>query len=333
MHRLCILAVTTVSLMILGIALPWSSAVGQQQIQQTPDVERVNAASQLFIAAISVRDISAMDKVWAHESYATFIGPLSTTVVVGWDGVRKAWEMRFSQFDRVTTSVVESHAHTNGNVAWAIGIEKVQLLRKDGKTLNFDAFVTNVFEKQDGRWLMVSHQATPIFSEAAGPPAQTTSPYAGQEQRSIKALSDKEISDLTEARGIGLAKAAELNSYPGPLHVLELAPELDLTDAQRAATESLFATMRERARSIGIRIIDAERELDRTFVDGTMSTPELRIRLSAIAALQGELRAIHLEAHVAERSLLTLQQIAKYDALRGYRDGTMPHPGHSQHRD
>ena len=67
--------------------------------------------------------------------------------------------------------------------------------------------------------------ATLIVS-AAGSLAQTASPYAGQEQRSIKALSDREISDLTEARGMGLAKAAELNSYPGPLHVLELASAL-----------------------------------------------------------------------------------------------------------
>src|SRR5712692_3354776 len=68
-----------------------------------------------------------------EQPYATFIGPLSTTIVVGWEGVRKAWEMRFSQFDQVTISLAESHVHTNGNTAWAVGIEKVQLLRKDGK--------------------------------------------------------------------------------------------------------------------------------------------------------------------------------------------------------
>ena len=141
------------------------SAVSQQNAQPGSDVEGVNAASQVFIAAIAARDISAIDKVWAHEPYATFIGPLSTTVVVGWDGVRKAWEMRFSQFDRVTISLAESHVHTNGAVAWAVGVEKVQLLRKNGETLGFDAFVTNVFERRDGRWLMVSHQATPIFRE------------------------------------------------------------------------------------------------------------------------------------------------------------------------
>ena len=162
MNRLSIIAVTTASL-ILGSPLAVGSAVGQQNTQLTSDVEDVNAASKVFIAAISARDIGAIDKVWAHEPYATFIGPLSTTVVVGWDGVRKAWEMRFSQFDRVTISVAESHVRTNGKVAWAVGIEKVQLLRKNGDTLSFDAFVTNVFENRDDRWLIVSHQATPIF--------------------------------------------------------------------------------------------------------------------------------------------------------------------------
>ena len=162
MNRLSIIAVTTVSL-ILGVSLAVGSAVGQQNAQLASDVEDVNAASQVFIAAISARDISAIDKVWAHEPYATFIGPLSTTVVVGWDSVRKAWEMRFGQFDRVAISSAESHVRTNGKAAWAVGIEKVQLLRKNGDTLSFDAFVTNVFENRDDRWLIVSHQATPIF--------------------------------------------------------------------------------------------------------------------------------------------------------------------------
>ena len=165
MNRPGMLAAIPVSLLIFGIALPSGHAIGQQTAQRTSDVERVNAASQVFIAAIAARDIRAMEKVWAHESYVTFVGPLSTSIVVGWDGVRKAWEMRFNQFDRVTISLAESHIHTNGPVAWVVGVETVQLLRKTGDTVSFDAFVTNVFEKQDGRWLMVSHHATPIFRE------------------------------------------------------------------------------------------------------------------------------------------------------------------------
>jgi len=164
MKLIRILAVAAVSVLVLGTGLSADRAFGQDKGQRM-GVDHVNAVSQAFIAAIMARDIDAMDEVWAHEPYATFIGPLSTTVVVGWEGVRKAWQMRFSQFDRVTISVTESHVHMNGKVAWATGMEKVQLLRKDGKTVDLDAFVTNVFEDRNGRWLMVSHQATPVFKE------------------------------------------------------------------------------------------------------------------------------------------------------------------------
>src|SRR5216684_5819064 len=90
-----------------------------------------------------------------------------------------------------------------------------------------------------------------IAASTANATAQTTSPYAGQQQRTIKALSEQDIRDLLEGRGMGLAKAAELNSYPGPLHVLQLTDQLGLSEAQLKATGSLQATMRERAVAIG----------------------------------------------------------------------------------
>ena len=41
-------------------------------------------------------------------------------------------------------------------------------------------------------------------------------PYAGLQQRAVKALNDQQISDLRAGRGMGLALAGELNGYPGP---------------------------------------------------------------------------------------------------------------------
>ena len=64
-------------------------------------------------------------------------------------------------------------------------------------------------------------------------------PYAGQQARRTKALSDEDIAALSNGEGRGMAKAAELNGYPGPKHVLTLAPQLRLTeDQQRQVTES-----------------------------------------------------------------------------------------------
>ena len=144
------------------------------------------------------------------------------------------------------------------------------------------------------------------MTSTANVAAQTASPYAGQHQRAIKALSEREISDLVEARGMALAKAAELNSYPGPLHVLELKRELDLTDAQRVATESLYSTMGERARPIGIKIIEAERDLDQAFANGAINPMELRSRVDVISNLQSELRIVHLETLCVPKTLSAL---------------------------
>ncbi len=155
--------------------------------------------------------------------------------------------------------------------------------------------------------------------------AQSASPYVGQERRAIKTLSDQEVEDLLEARGMGLAKAAELNSYPGPLHVLQLADQLVLSDAQRASSQSLYVRMRENALVIGRQIIDAEVALDRAFTTQTIDPAILRSQVSAIAMLRGELRIIHLEAHLAQRSLLTTEQLLRYDRLRGYGGNNPPH--------
>lgn len=149
------------SLIVVGLLL---GAAPAAEAQQAGDLERVDAANGQFVAAIAARDINAMDTVWAHESYASFIGPLSTAVVVGWDAVRQAWQMRFGQFDRVTISMDKPHIRIKGEAAWAIGMEKIELLRKDGKTIGFGAFVTNVFEKKAGQWLLVAHQSTPVFN-------------------------------------------------------------------------------------------------------------------------------------------------------------------------
>ena len=161
--------------------------------------------------------------------------------------------------------------------------------------------------------------------------AQSKSPYAGQEQRSIKALSDEDIRDLTEARGLGLAKAAELNSYPGPAHVLELADQIELSPTQRTASKALVTALRDKARPLGARIIEAEWNLDRAFVEGRIDSERLRSQVVAIGTLMGELRTLHLDAHIAQRALLAPEQIARYDALRGYRAGGT-HPVNPQHR-
>ncbi len=46
--------------------------------------------------------------------------------------------------------------------------------------------------------------------------------YSGQEKRIIKSLSPDDMAELRREGGWGLAKAAELNGVPGPVHLLEM---------------------------------------------------------------------------------------------------------------
>ena len=165
-----------------------------------------------------------------------------------------------------------------------------------------------------------------LLAALAVPPgaaAQTSAqpgprPYAGLESRPVKALSERQISDLRAGRGMGSALPAELNGHPGPLHVLELAGPLGLDAGQRARTEALYAAMTAEAIPLGERVIAAEAELDRQFRERTATPASLDDATGRIGAVQAALRAAHLRYHLAMLDVLTPEQVRRYAALRGY---------------
>jgi Spy/CpxP family protein refolding chaperone len=163
--------------------------------------------------------------------------------------------------------------------------------------------------------------------------AQEHQPYAGLEARAIKGLSEEAIADLRAGRGMGLALAAELNGYPGPRHVIELAEPLGLTATQRAEAEALFEAMHAETVPIGERLIAAEAELDRLFAERSVTPESLEAAAQAIGRIGAELRAAHLKYHLSMDKLLTPEQVQRYAELRGYGgaaghgDGTHRHPG------
>ncbi|MBM3549340.1 MAG: periplasmic heavy metal sensor [Alphaproteobacteria bacterium] len=144
------------------------------------------------------------------------------------------------------------------------------------------------------------------------------SPYAGQERRPVAALSEQEIDDLRSGAGMGMALPAELNGYPGPRHVLDLADRLGLTTAQRASAEQSFAAMRKSAMPLGEEVIAAEMALGRLFADAKATPAAVAEASDRVARLRGELRAVHLAAHIDMHALLGAEQRAAYDRLRGY---------------
>ena len=158
----------------------------------------------------------------------------------------------------------------------------------------------------------------------AGLAAAQSGPYAGQQDRAIKSLSQAEVDELLAGQGMGLAKAAELNGYPGPAHVLEHAEALQLTPEQRRATQSLLHSHKERARALGADVVDAERALDHAFASGQVDAGRLPKLTADVGARQARLREEHLRTHLEQTALLSAEQSRAYAELRGYASGPAP---------
>lgn len=155
-----------------------------------------------------------------------------------------------------------------------------------------------------------------VVSSAAAEEGHT--PYQGFESRDIASLSDQDIAALRDGSGWGLALPAELNGFPGPAHVLELADELGLSERQEQRVSAIFDAMRTDAIAKGEALIAAERNLDEGFRSGSLDAKQLRHLIEGAATARADLRFVHLSRHLMTLEILEEDQIAAYSVLRGY---------------
>jgi len=150
-------------------------------------------------------------------------------------------------------------------------------------------------------------------------PAATVTP-AGRDAPVpiVRSLTPEEIVQIERGEGAGFALPAELNGVPGPRHILDLADELDLSDDQIARVQAVYGEMRVAVIPAGHRYLDALQALEEDFRAGALTEAELQGGVAEIQRLEGELAVAHLIAHLKTAELLTPDQIATYNRLRGY---------------
>ncbi len=173
--------------------------------------------------------------------------------------------------------------------------------------------------------LLIAAAAAALSTGAAWSETHSpASPYAGEEKRAVKALSPQDAVDLRAGHGMGLAKVAELNHYPGPKHVLDMAKQLALTEAQTQRIKQVHAAMEQEAQRLGKQILAKESELENLFTTRRVDSARARALTMEIGQLQGEFRFAHVNAHLDTARVLSAAQIASYDALRGYAGTVAP---------
>ena len=177
--------------------------------------------------------------------------------------------------------------------------------------------------------ILIGLVATLLF---AGSVVAQQQPYANLQTRSIKTLSDQQIADLNAGRGMGLALAAELNGYPGPIHAIELAEQLHLSSDQLSKLRSLFEAMKAETKPHGTMLISQERILNDDFANHTVTLASLEAVTQRIGATQAALRAAHLKYHLSTVAVLNPEQVMQYGELRGYKGDQGPTHNHNQHQ-
>jgi len=158
------------------------------------------------------------------------------------------------------------------------------------------------------------------------------SEYAGEETRLIKSLSPDDISDLQNGKGWGLAKAAELNGLPGPAHILEMEGEISLSAKQKNDILNLYNEMKVDAIRLGKKLVLLESDLDTQFANKTITNTSLVKAINGIEKVRAELRIVHLATHLQTPTILTREQVALYNELRGYSNNPCENipEGHSE---
>ena len=142
--------------LLLGLA----TGMGGGRAQQAPEAEAIRAANAAFYAALSARDLGALERVWVRDGQVFNIFGASRTPMVGWSAVRGGYEDLFGRFPELSVTMPEPLVAQNGDSALVVGVETLRARLANGEAANLLLPTTNAFIRRDGRWLMVHHHSS-----------------------------------------------------------------------------------------------------------------------------------------------------------------------------
>jgi ketosteroid isomerase-like protein len=133
---------------------------------QTSDERDVRAANDGFYEALSAGSIEGISALCAQDPDVTALHENSKEVAVGWQAVLDSWKaVPFEAFSELSVVMSDPVIKVNGPFARVVGFENVHGRMKDGQSFAWVALGTNIYEKRDGRWLIVHHHASKAAEE------------------------------------------------------------------------------------------------------------------------------------------------------------------------
>ncbi len=137
-----------------------------------PDEKQVDYNISEMLGAWQLGDTEKLHKDYADD--VTVINGIYAPPVIGWNNFLALYQQQRARMQRVRLDRANTYIKVDGNVAWACYQWDFAAVVED-KTTTAQGQTTLVFQKRDGRWLIVL-TTHPWFSQRRKRPSRQTRP-------------------------------------------------------------------------------------------------------------------------------------------------------------
>jgi len=125
-------------------------------------IEEVTLANEAFYEAFESLNIANMELSWAKEDYVTCIHP-GWPLRAGWPAVRDSWVLIFNNTFSMTFELTELQVQVSRDLAWVVCTENI-VHRQGESSQESRILATNLYERLEGRWVMIHHHGSPVMA-------------------------------------------------------------------------------------------------------------------------------------------------------------------------
>ena len=147
-------------LVLLGLTASVRPATAQSK--SSADEASIRALYSKFNDAFNKKDVDGIMSVYAPDVFVFDVVP--PREYSGWDAYKKDWQSVFSSFaGPATNTVTDLNITVVGPVAYARYIDDGTMTAADGTKSHMVVRSTDVWRKQNGKWLIVQeHNSFPV---------------------------------------------------------------------------------------------------------------------------------------------------------------------------
>jgi ketosteroid isomerase-like protein len=124
------------------------------------DSEEVENANSKFYQAFERLSIDDMEQVWSHGDNTVCVHP-GWDLFTGWLAIRESWIRIFQNTQAIRFVITNTKIKVTNDIAVVVCLENIENV-VDGQEVKFGVLATNIFERQNGKWLMIHHHGSTV---------------------------------------------------------------------------------------------------------------------------------------------------------------------------